>query len=837
MRTQETCPTLTLNKIRDLFSKANNINLSQTTFFELLPVEITQTLMPATKGEPNKAVLSALYRRNINGKIVSQRYYSLKNVIVDKKHGYLNRAIFNRIKDNCEIYIIPDNWNSMGIDDKETTPLTDLVSCFELSEYKSDDELSFKNIFTQLYRCYRSEPSKSNLVTLISYALLCSIFPQPQFLDGYTLPPAIIFTEDDRKNLKSDTFHSHSALKKISSILSNSSCCVLIGSTGCGKESISTAFEYLYARNYFSAVFYYRISYDSGVINTSNLITPETVDNIINSLYIKINSSNIPVLLVVSDWNGKKDIVFRKLSNINNCKFIFLTTNPLSQTIISPEYCIDLNTDFYLDKKYCARKAFVNIYGSEPTTSENAKLNTLLSAIDYHFFTSIILARTLCRKGLTISEKYKSFVETSKIFEQSDILPYTRNLGLDYISGSTLQFLTLLCLTPKKGISKSFYAIWCPKSKTYKKDYNTSLEMSFIQETPDSFDFLLTPHIRQALMALSDFSLESNIIFQSMIHLADMAKICSDNLTNNDYSNYQNEIVYFVELFLSVFSYKPGQFTSAYIQLIRFLWTADKPLTALSYLKKMEESIKKSNISFLETDLAQIHLTMGYICNSTRDYSNAIVPLNSAAKTFAKQYISSYDLVLLTKTSLHPRYKPMQVSLLDALNINTELFTIDPYPIYFTKLQVGRYLSRLPLISDYKSIEEVYITAKKYLDNCCEFFEENGLTAALATSLYTRAFLLKKYSTAESRDYNTIFDDLDRAKQLRASIRGIYHSWMISIYLLEAEMHFEIQSYQKASDYLNLLEEITKRNNEIIFSTEQQKQINTIRKGLRENGV
>ena len=77
-----------------------------------------------------------------------------------------------------------------------------------------------------------------------------------------------------------------------------------------------------------------------------------------------------------------------------------------------------------------------------------------------------------------------------------------------------------------------------------------------------------------------------------------------------------------------------------------------------------------------------------------------------------------------------------------------------------------------------------------------------------------------------------MIDFLTKAEHLRASIRGKYHSWMISIYLEEAEVYLEMADREKASEYLEKLNKIIKSNKEIMFTDLQKKRIERIRRGM-----
>lgn len=543
-----------------------------------------------------------------------------------------------------------------------------------------------------------------------------------------------------------------------------------------------------------------------------------------------IQNRILPAVIVFSDWNGHDDTEFRNVLKIKNCKFIFMTTNAISKGIIFPDCWIDLNTEYLEARKICSQNVFKNIYDTHHLSIEEFNnLEFLLKSIDYHFFTTIILARSLCKHQKTISEKREQLTKSQKLFDESDVLPYTGNLGLDYISNSMSDFLRLLCLMPSTGITIDFLSLLVAEKETSKTAYKKCLEYSFIQEGANRTFFYLRPHIKQVLMGYSNLSLESELIFQLFIRVANIVETCSKNLKDNNYLKYSKELLSLVEFILKIFPYKPAQFTSTYMSLLRFLWISDKPQTALSFLTQMEKSISKPIYRYLSADLAQIQLTMGYVYNSLSDYDKAVDYLKSASETFAQQYTSSHSLQVLAETV----NSPFQIQDFHALSKDAEMrekmFGENSDEFYTTKLQLARYMvNKLSTLSE-SDKEKTFHDASLLLDECLQYFNIRKESAAFATCLYLKAILFRKCG---NKDYTIMIDFLTKAEHLRASIRGKYHSWMISIYLEEAEVYLEMADREKASEYLEKLNKIIKSNKEIMFTDLQKKRIERIRRGM-----
>ena len=161
-----------------------------------------------------------------------------------------------------------------------------------------------------------------------------------------------------------------------------------------------------------------------------------------------------------------------------------MTTNAVSKGIIFPDCWIDLNTEYLEARNICSQNVFKNIYDTHHLSIEEFNnLEFLLKSIDYHFFTTIILARSLCKHQKTISEKREQLTKSQKLFDESDVLPYTGNLGLDYISISMSDFLRLLCLMPSTGITIDFLSLLVAEKETSKTAYKKCLEYSCLLYT------------------------------------------------------------------------------------------------------------------------------------------------------------------------------------------------------------------------------------------------------------------------------------------------------------------------------------------------------------------
>ena len=844
---------LTLANICRLFKIVSNCPLKQTDFLSLLPKEIANTFFPDIPideiDKKDRVTINPLFTRNHYNKMSFTSYVHFKKCCVDKNRQTLNRSFFNDLKRVCHDFANTDAWENIEIEqrqlsefkfikksleagkiEKSLSPLKLLTEMFKCEKTSNDKPNSFKNTFFSLYQYYNDNPTSENLETVLAYAVLCSIFPNPETLDGYHIPPALTLDIFDFKTTKSGTFKQHTAVRRIGETLKESSYCIVIGPHGSGKESLVNAFE-VYSNHSFSSFQYYSLTYEGGYTSFENEISLENLDEALSSISMKTEHNPFPAVIVLSNWRGRTDTFFNKFSRLKNSKIIFLTTNQTISSTLPSNCCIDLTNNYAADRKICSKKVFLNIYGSGPSTiEEKIKLENLLEKIGYHFFSTIMLARSMGRNGLSILEKAKQIEKGGKMFEEADVLQHTRNLGLDDLPNNALQFLRLLCLLLEEGISKSFFSVLDLKQKKHTQEYKKCLEASLIQETPDRAFFKLCPHIQLALIGSANFHIEDETIFPFFMHIAKIAETCHDDMLGNDYREYFSELTKLISFLLKLFPYKPGQFTSAYISLVRFLWIADNPKVALFYLQQMEIQIKKASCRFLASDLAQVHLTMGYIYNNIGDKRMAATSLENADRTFIRQQTNAFFMQALND------YSDLKFSLcLDDLQRLKILFGSDSKEAFTGSMQIARLLvQKFSNADGPKDKNDIFRAAKQYLDKCCSYFEDNNIKPALATSLYLRAVLMRSYN---AYDLQGIIDDLSRAKQLRASIRGADHSWMIPIYLEEAELYVELMRKDLVAEYTEKINKIISENHQIQLQKRQYERLYRLECYLDGGGI
>ena len=836
-----TYPGLTLANICRLFKIVSNCPLKQTELLSLLPKEIANNFFPDIPidkiSKEDRVTINPLFTRNKYNKMSFGPYIHFKKCCVDKKRQTLNRSFFSDLKRSCHDFANTEAWEDIEIKQgqlseskffkdllktRETertwSPLELLGEMFKYGKPSNDTPNSFENIFFSLYQYYKENPTSDNLETVLAYAVLCSIFPNPETLDGYHIPPALALDMFDFKTAKSSIFKQHTAIRRIGEIFKESSYCIVIGPHGSGKESLVNAFE-IYSNHSFSSFQYYNLTYEGGYTSFENEISLENLDEALALIEMKIEHNPFPAVVVLSNWRGREDSFFYKFTRLKNSYTIFLTTNQAINSTLSDNCCIDLTNDYTADQKICSQKIFLDIYGSGPSTiEEKIKLENLLDKIGYHFFSTIMLARSMSRNGISILEKAKQIENGGKMFEEADVLHHTRNLGLDDLPNNALQFLRLLCLLPEEGISKSFFSVLDLKQKKHTQEYKKCLEASLIQETPDHAFFKLCPHIQLALIGSANFHIEDETIFPFFMHIAKIAEICHDDMLGNDYREYFSELTKLISFLLKLFPYKSGQFTSAYISLIRFLWIADHPKSALSYLQQMEIQIKKMSCRFFSSDLAQIHLTMGYIYNSIGNKRMAAKSFKNAGRIFTKQQTNAFFMQTLND------YSDLKYNLcLDDLQRLKMLFEPDSKESFTGRLQIARLLiQKLSNADSPKDKNDIFRAAKQHLDKCCSYFEKNNIKPALATSLYLRAVLMRNYN---AYDLQSIIDDLSRAKQLRSSIRGVDHSWMIPIYLEKAELYEEFMRKDLVAEYVKQVNKILNNNSEIDLQDDQRNRL------------
>lgn len=835
-----------LKEIVELIQISKGMRVYQFEFLDdILPI-LTRKVLPMSKGdwksgsvsaESNvelKGKISSILRKNKNQKIPQWKYAAFRKEIVDQRGNVFKNSVIKQMKKGLEAYIDFDAWIHYypqevyenitdELEPREYTPLEVLCFILEISDTCwPGEENTYREQLQILFNNYRSHNSKSTLFQLLIYAILCSIFPDSNYINTYKLPKLFQnakTTDSYKENRKVKLFMGHQAVSCVGRVLEKSGMAYVLGGDGCGKESIVRTLAYTLAETHI--FYYYKFDYDGEVLYENSIAIAnfeEVRDRIIDSVEL---SEKIPVL-VISNWNGRRDSLYKKIAKGIQAKKILLTSNEmLLNDIETVGQIIDLNHDFLSDRKQYSEKIFneitgLNIGSSGFSIEETRKAEELLEKVGYHFYSSILLAKTILKSEC---ESFVDFYEKShngiSIYAEEDILPYIRNIGLD-VSETLSNMLMVLSIMPNGTMKEDFFfnllEMDIQEKRKYERAIRSGQEKSLLYIDKRNVDgeiemvYKIYPHIKQAIMALPSFGASE---FLHMFHISVAEKI--EMLTMGENTalppRFSDELISLVRGVLENLPYKAGKYTSFYLTYIRFLWVyADSPMESLEFLNDIEREIGNRRIHLLNADLCQVYRTFGHIYASVGDDESAQEYLERVVEKERVNFISSNALL-----------ESVKIRNSAGSNNGGGVYTIetrdlkflekhsmeDTYEIMALKMQISKmYISKL---KEGKSQLLDPETALTYLDDCIDFFKARDYPIALATSYYLRAVLLRIMAPSEVQN---IIDDLNQAEELRKAIRGENHSFMLPIYFEKAEMAIELLNREGAERYYQLIKNI-----------------------------
>lgn len=861
----------TLKEIIELIQISKGVRVYQFEFLDdILPI-LTRKVLPMSKGDWKsgsasaensvelKGKISSIFRKNKNQKIPQWKYAAFRKEIVDQRGNIFKNGVIKQMKKGLEAYIDFDAWTRYyprevyesitdELEPREYTPLEILCYILQISDtYWPGEENTYREQLQILLNNYNGHNSKSTLFQLLIYAILCSIFPDPNYINAYKLPKLFQNTEtidSYKENRKVKLFMGHQAVSCIEQVLEKSGMAYVLGGDGCGKESIVRTLAYTLAETH--NFYYYKFDYDGEILYENSIAIAnfeEVRERIIDSIDL---SEKIPVL-IISNWNGRRDSLYKKIVKGIQAKKILLTSNELLlNDIETVGQIIDLNHDFFSDRKQYSEKIFneitgLNIGSSSFSIEETRKAEELLEKVGYHFYSSILLAKTISKSECEgFAEFYEQSHNGNSIYAEEDILPYIRNIGLD-VSETLSNFLVVLSLIPNGTMKEDFFfnllEMNIQEKRKYKHAIRSGQEKSLLYIDKRNVDgkieivYKIYPHIKQAIMALPSFGASE---FLHMFHISVAEKI--EMLTMGENTalppRFSDELISLVRGVLENLPYKAGKYTSFYLTYIRFLWVyADLPMESLKFLNAIEREIGNRRIHLLNTDLCQIYRTFGHIYASVGDDESAQKYLERVVEKERVSFISSNALLESAKIRNSAgsnngggvyTIETRDLKFLEKHSME------DTYEMMALKMQISKmYINKL---KEGKSQLLDPETAFAYLDDCIVFFKARDYQTALATSYYLRAVLLRIVAPSEIQN---IVDDLNQAEELRKAIRGENHSFMLPIYFEKAEMAIELLNREMAEMYYQLIKNI--QNNpkgDYSLTMEEMQRINRLENQL-----
>ena len=328
----------TLKEIIELIQISKGVRVYQFEFLDdILPI-LTRKVLPMSKGDWKsgsasaensvelKGKISSIFRKNKNQKIPQWKYAAFRKEIVDQRGNIFKNGVIKQMKKGLEAYIDFDAWTRYyprevyesitdELEPREYTPLEILCYILQISDtYWPGEENTYREQLQILLNNYNGHNSKSTLFQLLIYAILCSIFPDPNYINAYKLPKLFQNTEtidSYKENRKVKLFMGHQAVSCIEQVLEKSGMAYVLGGDGCGKESIVRTLAYTLAETH--NFYYYKFDYDGEILYENSIAIAnfeEVRERIIDSIDL---SEKIPVL-IISNWNGRRDSLYKKNS-------------------------------------------------------------------------------------------------------------------------------------------------------------------------------------------------------------------------------------------------------------------------------------------------------------------------------------------------------------------------------------------------------------------------------------------------------------------------------------------------------------------------------------------
>lgn len=756
-----------------------------------------------------------------------QKYYEYRNLLY---HIILEEKHWDTLLQNL-FYVFPS---------------TSLVDMTRLKKYI--EEFSENLHIPIILINYFEENLKNNKWQMcILYLLLYSLFDHPginandysclYLLEKYKNYNLIL----SGKGKNEKTFYRHPILKLIENSFYQQNIYVIIGSSGSGKKTIAKTY-YDEHQSEFDCFIDIEIS---NKINKSKksgtyVMTPYN--------FMKYNlpeknkytiQNNIPAFIVISYWNGvETSPVFLKIKELSQySKIILLTTNPNCSNFMSENsYNLDLHSDTFFS---ISKKVFREHYLRTDTYISDANLDKLLEKIDYHLFTSILLAKSFNKQTNFSLSKQLELPANKSFFSAQDIIRVSKNYGIHDWTDEMYKFMTLSVFLANTEIS--FYTLsYLAKDlfEDFQKTFNTCTESGLILKQNNKF--YIPGHLQKIIIALSDVSLENKSIHKIFIKVILISMKLINGIKNEELDSIKEELPRIIQNIFIYFPYKEGYHTGEYIRLCNYLWKAECSELAIQYLESMKSKLENSPIKELYmNDLAEINILLGYVYNDYNSCSNNINSIKSLYAFSMRQFSYRY-----TNACNHFHKKEMSTNnFLDSkvtqiFEHNSELMAFvyeqskeyftDEENEYFRHLRYKILLQKLQyLICNLESKNSDDTLNKHIEDNisdCIKYFsihiEDGKLKFALADSYFLRGV----YHRFIGSDSLIIIDDLLNAKNYREEIAGKYHLSMIPIYLELLEIYISINDNENITNYLSILNNISlynKHNKTKLFNNSQ----------------
>lgn len=328
-----------LNDIKTLLECIKGMRISQLGFLDdILPL-ITKKILPfrskrdwmsgslptGVKVEIKGEVSSLFHKNRTKRKMAQWKYDALKQGLVDQRNYVFKSSVINHMGKGLEAYVDFAAWNQSYPFSAYDKTLTDGLSPKAYSAIEvlrhvmgvpdhcwPEEENTYLGKMWTLFSNYEEHTSKNALFQLIIYSILCAIFPDPACINTYKLPKLFekIETQDKQNNRKVELFMGHQAVACMQQIFLEEEIVFVLGGHGCGKESIVRTLAKVLEENY--NFLFYQFDYE-GEVQSGNVIRSENLLEAKDTILNNIESSEKPVVLVISDWNGRRDLMYRKV--------------------------------------------------------------------------------------------------------------------------------------------------------------------------------------------------------------------------------------------------------------------------------------------------------------------------------------------------------------------------------------------------------------------------------------------------------------------------------------------------------------------------------------------
>lgn len=187
---------ISLNNIKELMKITLGKKMSQLDFMkELLPEQVNQ-LLPARQASSYRITLSDFFNKGKRGRIAELNYRRLRNSLTDKNHYFKTNVIRNlNLKVLCYVEDVtlwtesrPASVYGAALLPKREkdsySPVEVLVKLLEADTEDFETELTYRAQAGKLYHMFKQNEDKEMLNNLLSYGILCALFPDPNLLNA-----------------------------------------------------------------------------------------------------------------------------------------------------------------------------------------------------------------------------------------------------------------------------------------------------------------------------------------------------------------------------------------------------------------------------------------------------------------------------------------------------------------------------------------------------------------------------------------------------------------------------------------------------------------------------